>query len=60
LKSSAPGFKYALARIETFSVIPKESVAEGMKNPKQISSRHRPFKFVEWQSQQRIVFERFP
>lgn len=42
LKSSAPGFKYALARIETFSVIPKESVAEGMKS-KQISSRHRPF-----------------
>ena len=27
MKRSAPGFTYALARIETFSVIPKESVA---------------------------------
>ena len=59
LKRSAPGFIYALARIETFSVIPKESVAEGLRNPGKFPPGTGPFKFVEWQPQQRIVFERF-
>jgi len=59
LKRPAPGFKYALAHIETFSVIPKESVAEGMKNPNKFPPGTGPFKFVERQPQQRIVFERF-
>jgi peptide/nickel transport system substrate-binding protein len=59
LKRSAPGFIYALARIETFSVIPKESVAEGLRNPGKFPPGTGPFKFAEWQPQQRIVFERF-
>ena len=59
LKRSAPGFIYALARIETFSVVPKESVAEGMRNPGKFPPGTGPFKFVEWQPQQRILFERF-
>lgn len=59
LKRSAPGFIYALARIETFSVIPKESVAEVIRNPGKFPPGTGAFKFVEWQPQQRIVFERF-
>ena len=59
MKRSAPGFTYALARIETFSVIPKESVAEGMRNLPRFPPGTGPFKFVEWQPQQRIVFDRF-
>src|SRR5262245_8707068 len=51
MKRSAPGFIYALARIETFSVIPKDSVAEGLKNPNRFPPGTGPFKFVEWQPQ---------
>jgi peptide/nickel transport system substrate-binding protein len=60
LKRSAPAFKYALARIETFSVIPKESVTDGMKNPNRFPPGTGPFKFVEWISQQRIVSSASP
>ena len=59
MKRSAPGFTYALAKIETFSVIPKESVGEGVRNPGKFPPGTGPFKFVEWQPQQRIVFDRF-
>jgi peptide/nickel transport system substrate-binding protein len=59
MKRAAPGFIYALARIETFSVIPKESVGEGNRSPAKFPPGTGPFKFVEWQPQQRIVFERF-
>jgi ABC-type transport system substrate-binding protein len=59
VKRSSPGFIYALAEIETFSVIPKESIGEGIRKPAKFPPGTGPFKFVEWQPQQRIVFERF-
>jgi ABC-type transport system substrate-binding protein len=58
MKRSSPGFIYALTEIDTFSVIPKESVDEGVRKPAKFPPGTGPFKLVEWQPQQRIVLER--
>ncbi len=59
MKRSSPGFVYTLAEIRSFSVVPKESVAEGVRKPAKFPPGTGPFRLVEWQPQQRIVFERF-
>ena len=40
-------------------MIPKESLPEGIRKPTTFPAGMGPFKFVEWQPGQRIVFDRF-
>lgn len=47
-----------LTEIRSFSVIPKESLAEGIRKPTTFPAGTGPFKFVEWLPGQRIVFDR--
>jgi peptide/nickel transport system substrate-binding protein len=58
LKQSQPLFLTLLSDIGTFSAIPKESLAEGMRKPATFPPGTGPFKFVEWVRGQRLVFER--
>ena len=58
LKQYQPLFLTILADISTFSAIPKESLAEGLRKPQTFPPGTGPFKFVEWLPGQRIVFER--
>ena len=59
MKGHHPLFLTLLANIRAFSVIPKESLPEGLRKPDKFPPGTGPFKFVEWQPGQRIVFERF-
>jgi peptide/nickel transport system substrate-binding protein len=59
MKRSIPAFIYLLTDIGTFSVIPKGSLEEGVRNPVKFVPGTGPFKFVEWLPQQRIVMDRF-
>ena len=59
LKKPAPAFLAFLTDIGSFSVIPKESLAEGIAKPANYPAGTGPFKFVKWKPNQRIVFERF-
>ena len=56
-KPSAP-FLAAMTSIQTFSVIPKESLPEGMRQPVKFPPGTGPFKFVEWKPKRRLVLER--
>ncbi|HZA57246.1 MAG TPA: ABC transporter substrate-binding protein, partial [Candidatus Udaeobacter sp.] len=59
MKRHNPLFLTSLTDIASFSAIPKESLPEGMRKPNAFPAGTGPFKFVEWQPGQRIVFERF-
>ncbi|MGH7773664.1 MAG: ABC transporter substrate-binding protein [Candidatus Binatia bacterium] len=59
VKRHHPLFLTMLTEIRAFSVIPKESLPEGLRKPPTFPAGTGPFKFVEWQPGQRIVFERF-
>ena len=59
MKRHNPLFLTSLTDIGAFSAIPKESLPEGMRKPTTFPAGTGPFKFVEWQPGQRIVFERF-
>ena len=59
LKNASPGFLYTLVKIQTFSVVPKGSMPEGVRKLKRYPVGTGPFKFVEWQPKQRIVLERY-
>jgi peptide/nickel transport system substrate-binding protein len=59
LKRPNAGFLTALSQIKTVSVVPNGSLAEGVDKPAVFPAGTGPFKFVEWQSRQRIVLERF-
>jgi ABC-type transport system substrate-binding protein len=59
LKKVSAAFLYDLTEIQAFSVIPKGSLQEGIDKPAQFPPGTGPFKFVEWQPEQRIVVERF-
>ncbi len=59
MKTHNPVFLTLLTDIRAFSVIPKESLPEGLRKPATFPAGTGPFKFVEWQPGQRIVFERF-
>jgi peptide/nickel transport system substrate-binding protein len=52
-------FLTLLASIRSFSVIPKESLSEGVRKPLTFPAGTGPFRFVEWLPGQRIVFDRF-
>ena len=59
LKKPTPLFLASAADIQAFSVIPKGSLPEGITKISQFPPGTGPFKFVEWQPGQRIVFERY-
>ncbi len=59
IKKAGPAFLTLLTNISAFSVIPKESLREGVMRPDRYPPGTGPFKFVEWKSKQRIVFDRF-
>jgi ABC-type transport system substrate-binding protein len=54
-----PGFLAAMATIKGGIILPKDSLEEGMTRSDRFPPGTGPFKFVEWQPKQRIVFERF-
>jgi peptide/nickel transport system substrate-binding protein len=58
MKRHNPLFPTLVTDIRAFSVIPKESLPEGLRKPTTFPPGTGPFKFVEWQPGQRIVFER--
>jgi peptide/nickel transport system substrate-binding protein len=58
MKRHNPLFLTLLTDIRSFSAIPKESLPEGIRKPTTFPAGTGPFKFVEWQPAQRIVFER--
>jgi peptide/nickel transport system substrate-binding protein len=59
LKGASPAFIPALTDIRAILAVPKGSVQEGVDKPTSAPPGTGPFKFVEWQPRQRIVFERF-
>ena len=58
LKSPSVAFLSSLTDIKAFSVVPKGSLPEGVKNLPKFPPGTGPFKFVEWQPNRRIVFRR--
>lgn len=58
VKTASPAFLSFLTDIATFSVIPKDSLPEGVAKVTQFPPGTGPFKYVEWQPSQRIIFER--
>ena len=58
LKKPSAGFLYSVATIQSFSMIPKDSVQERMDKPASFPPGTGPFKFAEWKPGQQIVLER--
>ncbi|HWP56998.1 MAG TPA: ABC transporter substrate-binding protein [Candidatus Acidoferrales bacterium] len=59
LKEPSPVFLAYLSDIQSFPVVPKGSLEEGVAKPDRFPPGTGPFRFVEWKPNQRIVFERF-
>ena len=59
LKRPTATFLNALTSLQAFPILPKESLQEGVMKPVQFPPGTGPFRFVEWQPGQRIVFDRF-
>jgi peptide/nickel transport system substrate-binding protein len=59
LKKPSAAFLSVLTDIMAFSLIPKGSIEEGVQKPVRFPAGTGPFKFVEWNPGQRIVFERY-
>jgi peptide/nickel transport system substrate-binding protein len=59
LKAPTAAFLAALTDIQSFSMLPKGSVEEGIDKPNRMPAGTGPFRFVEWQPKQQIVFERY-
>jgi len=58
LKRPTPAFIKSLTTIESFSVVPKGSLADGKRKPDTFPPGTGPFRFVEWKANQRHVFAR--
>jgi peptide/nickel transport system substrate-binding protein len=58
LKGPSAAFLAALTDIQAFSVVPAGSLEEGVDKPAAFPPGTGPFRFVEWQPKQRVVFER--
>ena len=58
LKNPTPQFIPTLATIQSFSVIPKESLAEGKRKPATFPPGTGAFRFVEWRSNQKLILAR--
>ena len=59
LKAGSPAFLSSLTSIKSFSVIPKESLEQGINKPVKLPPGTGPFKFVNWKPRQRIILARF-
>jgi peptide/nickel transport system substrate-binding protein len=59
MKTAGSGFLPSIGDIRSFSVIPKDSVPEGVDKPATFPPGTGPFKFVQWQPKQRLVFDRY-
>jgi ABC-type transport system substrate-binding protein len=59
LKAPSAAFLAALTDIQAFSVVPNGSLEEGVDKPQRFPPGTGPFRFVDWQVRQQIVFERF-
>jgi peptide/nickel transport system substrate-binding protein len=59
LKQPSPTFLYGLISIQSFPIVPEGSVPEGLDKLPTFPAGTGPFKFVEWQTKQRTVVERF-
>ena len=59
MKKPSPAFLFSLTDIRSFPVVQKGAVPEGIDKPSRFPPGTGPFKFVEWQPGQRIVFERY-
>jgi peptide/nickel transport system substrate-binding protein len=59
MKRHNPLLLTLLSDIRSFSAIPKESLPDGLRKPTTFPAGTGPFRFVEWQPGQRIVFDRF-
>ncbi len=59
LKTSSLAILPNFSDISAFSVIPKESLVEGISRATEFPPGTGPFRFVEWKPKQRIVLERF-
>jgi peptide/nickel transport system substrate-binding protein len=59
LTQPAPAFLSQLTTIQSFSVVPRDSIPEGVEKPGTFPPGTGPFKFVEWQPKQRVVLERY-
>ncbi len=59
MKKPSPSFLFSLTDIRSFPVVQKGAVPEGVDKPSRFPPGTGPFKFMEWQPGQRIVFERY-
>jgi ABC-type transport system substrate-binding protein len=59
MKAPSAGFLASLTNIQAFSVIPRGSLQEAVEKLTSFPPGTGPFKFVQWEPKQRIVFERF-
>lgn len=59
MKKASPSFLAPLTDIQSFAIVPKGSLGEGIEKPSIFPPGTGPFKFVEWKPEQQIVFERF-
>jgi peptide/nickel transport system substrate-binding protein len=59
LKAGSPAFLSVLTDIQTILAVPRESVPEGVVKPTSAPPGTGPFKLVQWEPRQRVVFERF-
>ena len=58
LKKPSAGFLYSLTTIQSFSMIPKDSLQELVSKPTSFPPGTGPFKFSGWKPGQQIAFER--
>ncbi len=58
LKKPSVPFLTDLTSIQSFSVVPKESLPEGVRKPAKFPPGTGPFKFIEWKSRRRLVLAR--
>jgi peptide/nickel transport system substrate-binding protein len=59
LKAPSAALLPSLTSIQSFSVIPKDSVQEGVDKPTAYPPGTGPFRYVEWQPRQRLTLARF-
>jgi peptide/nickel transport system substrate-binding protein len=59
VKRTSSAFLAALSDIQSFSVIPKGSLKDGTSKPGAFPPGTGPFRFAEWQPNQRLVLESF-
>jgi ABC-type transport system substrate-binding protein len=59
LKKPSPPFLASLTDIQAFTVVPNESLPEGISKLDRFPPGTGPFKVIEWQPGQRFLFERF-